>query len=402
MRLKFRMIHSQPPQLDLHGTRGGTPKYERIKDHIVGELRSGQLRPGDALPTEVELATQLKVARNTVRQALSRLDREGLINRIRGKGTFVRGDAQQRLSQGIGLMALIMPESYTGHYPSVQHGFEHTTAEEHSQVIVSTTDNDPIRQGNAILQLMSKDVAGVAIVPTIAPAPTFQIEMLQNQGIPVVFCHRRVAGARAPLVAIPFREVGRMAGRALLGQGHRRVAMYMTTMAYHTLPSQGTSATPSAMDYVTGLREVLRQGGGDLTDDMILSGDSYSLDLAVHEKEAWPKIKELFSRPDRPTAIMASYDTLGEIIYMAIQRLGLRVPEDVSVISFGGKQRRGAIVRRMTSVVIDGEDIGRRAARLLDEIAKGQRSIHNTEDIMMPLGLSDGQSLGRCLQPSQS
>jgi len=148
------------------------------------------------------------------------------------------------------------------------------------------------------------------------------------------------------------------------------------------------------MDYMIGLREMLREGGGDLSDDMILSGDGYSLDLAVHEKESWPKIKELFSRPDRPTAIMTSYDTLGEIVYLAIERLGLRVPEDVSVMSFGGKQRRGAIIQRLTSVVIDGEDIGRRAARLIDEIANGQRSIHDSEDIMMPLGLSDGQSLG--------
>lgn len=370
------------------------PKYERLKDYFLEELRSGRLCPGDALPTEVELAAQLSVARNTVRQALARLDRDGLIQRIRGKGTFVRGDAQQRLSRGLGLMALIMPESYTGHYPAVQHGFERTVAEEHSQVIVTTTANDPIRQGNAILQLMSKNVAGVAIVPTVAPTPTFQIEMLQNQGIPVVFCHRRVQGVRAPLVAIPYREVGRMAGRALLDQGHRRVAMYFTLPTYVMPPSPGTNSTPSAIDYAVGLREVLRQGGGDLADDMIISGDSYSLDQGMQEKEAWPKIKELFSRPDRPTAIMTSYDTLGEIVYLALERLGLRVPEDVSVMGFGGKQRRGAIIRRLTSVVIDGEDIGRRAAGLLDEIANSQRSIRDTEDILMPLELSNGQSLG--------
>ncbi|MBN2294918.1 MAG: substrate-binding domain-containing protein, partial [Pirellulales bacterium] len=266
--------------------------------------------------------------------------------------------------------------------------------EEHSQVIVSTTNNDPIRQGNAILQLMSKDVAGVAIVPTVEPAPAFQIEMLQNQGIPVVFCHRRMQGTRAPLIAIPYRDVGRMAGRELLKQGHRRVAMYFSLPFYRVLPKPGTNSTRSGMDYAIGLREVLRQGGCDLPDEMILAGDSYSLDQGLQEKEAWPKIKKLFSRPDRPTAIMTSYDTMGEIVYLALERLGLRVPEDVSVLSFGGKQRRGAIVRRLTSVTIDGEDIGRRAARLLNEIANGQRSIYDTEEIIMPLGLSDGQSLG--------
>ena len=40
----------------------------------------------------------------------------------------------------------------------------------------------------------------------------------------MVFCHRRVEGIAAPLLAIPFHEVGRLAGQALAERGHRRVA----------------------------------------------------------------------------------------------------------------------------------------------------------------------------------
>ena len=281
-----------------------------------------------------------------------------------------------------------MPESHVGHYPALQNGFERAAAEEHAQVIVSSTDNDPVRQGNVILQLLSKEVAGVALVPTLVPAPAFQIEMLQKQGIPVVFCHRRVEGVRAPLVLIPYSEVGRMAGRKLLKCGHRRVAMY------YPVPLHALISSPSGRDYAVGLREVLRPAGGDLPEEFILSSDTDTVDYGIHEKELWPKIKELFSRPDRPTAIMTSYDTLGEIVYMALERLGLRVPEDVSVISFGGKERKGAIVRRLTSVVIDGAGIGRQAARLLNEMCSDQRSIHDNEEIQIPLELSDGRSLG--------
>ena len=382
------MDNDQQTTLDLHTSQRAMPKYARLKDHILDELRSGRLRPGDALPSEVELATQLKIARNTVRQALGRLDSDGFIHRIRGKGTFVRNDAQQRLSRGLGLFALVMPESHTGPYPALHHGFERAAAEDHTQVIASSTENDPMRQASVILQLMSKEVAGVAIVPTLLPTPAYQIEMLQKQGIPVVFCHRRVEGVRAPLVAIPFRDIGHMAGRKLLEHGHRHVAMYLT------LPMYKVASVQNGKDYAVGLREVLRQAGGDLPDEFILSGDTDTLDLGTQEKEAWPKIKELFSRPDHPTAIMTSYDTMGEIVYLALERLGLRVPEDVSVISFGSKERGGAIVRRLTSVVIDGEDIGRRAAHLLNEMCSGQRSMHDTEEIQMPLELSDGQSLG--------
>ncbi len=218
--------------------------------------------------------------------------------------------------------------------------------------------------------------------------PPFQIEMLQNHGIPTVFYHRRVAGVSAPLVSIPFMEIGRMAGRELVKLGHRRAAMY------YTLPSNTLLPSPSARDYAIGLREVLQQAGGDLPEEFVLSSDTNTLDVGIQEKEAWPKLKEIFSRPDRPTAIMTSYDTMGEIVYLALQKMGLRVPEDVSLISFGGKQRRGAIVRRLTSVVIDGADIGRRAAQLLQEMCEGRRAIKDNEEVTTPLELSEGQTLG--------
>ena len=66
-----------------------TPKHERLRKHLLRELAHGRLRPGNALPTEFELAISAKMSRNTVRQALSELQRSGLIRRVRGRGTFI-------------------------------------------------------------------------------------------------------------------------------------------------------------------------------------------------------------------------------------------------------------------------------------------------------------------------
>src|ERR1035441_8756080 len=65
------------------------PKHERLRTYLVKELHAGRLRPGDALPTELELAERASMSRNTVRQALSHLERNGMIRRMRGRGAFI-------------------------------------------------------------------------------------------------------------------------------------------------------------------------------------------------------------------------------------------------------------------------------------------------------------------------
>jgi GntR family transcriptional regulator len=61
----------------------------RIQDHLRGTISSGELGPGDRLPSENTLARKFQTTRSTVRQALARLDFEGLIHRQAGLGTFV-------------------------------------------------------------------------------------------------------------------------------------------------------------------------------------------------------------------------------------------------------------------------------------------------------------------------
>lgn len=65
------------------------PAYVRIEQDIRGQIESGTLRIGDQIPTEQDLSARYRVARMTVRQGLSRLVADGLLERRRGVGTFV-------------------------------------------------------------------------------------------------------------------------------------------------------------------------------------------------------------------------------------------------------------------------------------------------------------------------
>jgi len=65
------------------------PAYEQIKRHVLAQIESGALRPGDVVPSETELVKEFGVARMTVSRALRELMAEGVLNRVRGSGTYV-------------------------------------------------------------------------------------------------------------------------------------------------------------------------------------------------------------------------------------------------------------------------------------------------------------------------
>src|SRR6266702_3079535 len=69
--------------------RNGLPAYQRIQSAIRKRIDGGQLHPGDAVASERDLAKIHQVSLMTARHALASLEREGLVERRRGIGTFV-------------------------------------------------------------------------------------------------------------------------------------------------------------------------------------------------------------------------------------------------------------------------------------------------------------------------
>jgi GntR family transcriptional regulator len=66
-----------------------SPLYRQIKSLLMQRLESGEWRPGEAIPSESELAIRFSVSQGTVRKAIDELAAENLLLRRQGKGTFV-------------------------------------------------------------------------------------------------------------------------------------------------------------------------------------------------------------------------------------------------------------------------------------------------------------------------
>ena len=65
------------------------PRYQELKDLIIGRIASGELRPHDRVPSEHELVDAMNVSRMTANRALRELNDEGYVERVAGRGTFV-------------------------------------------------------------------------------------------------------------------------------------------------------------------------------------------------------------------------------------------------------------------------------------------------------------------------
>ena len=65
------------------------PRYQQLKEMIIGRISSGDLRPCDRVPSENELVESMRVSRMTANRALRELTDEGYVDRVAGRGTFV-------------------------------------------------------------------------------------------------------------------------------------------------------------------------------------------------------------------------------------------------------------------------------------------------------------------------
>ena len=365
---------------EINGSVSSRLKWQAVSSFLSRQLAAGAYRPGDILPSENQISKSIGVARNTVRQAFAELEKEGLIKRVRGKGTVVAPHNQKTNSQQLEMFALIMPEIRRSSYASLVKGFDVGANNGYHQIMICNTDESVDKQGHIILQLLEKGVAGVAVVPTTYfQTPVQQIRYLQANGVPVVFCHRSIEGVDAPFLCWEWEQVGRIAGEKLIEYGHKQI-MYFGNWKY-SIP----------LSHVRALRQILSENSVSLPDDRVLFGPPPTESEADIKKEKL--IKTALTGENRPTAVLCSDDTEAERVFWVAHQVGLNVPEDLSIIGFGDVHRDTMFKKLLTSVTVDELHLGKRAASLLCEMRSGDKPIENDETYYMRLQLADGSTL---------
>jgi GntR family transcriptional regulator of arabinose operon len=366
--------------------RRGKPKGERLRTHLLSEIASGSLNPGDALVAERDLAKVMQISRSTVRQTLDDMEREGIIHRVQGKGTFVADRQSPELAARSASVAIVVLDVATSYYVSLLSGFEDACTQAGQTAVVCNSGNSIDRQANHLMRLLSQRVFGVVLnASSLAATPTYQVELLQDAGIPVVLLHRPIPEVRAPVLEMPADEIGHRAARMLIDAGHRRVALFDS---YRVDLSIRTEAS---------FQKTLNDAGLDLPASNIVYGQNSEwfskANLDEYDRHLDSILPKLLSQPKPTTAFFAADEYVAEHIYLSAQRLGVRIPDDLSIVSTGGAHRDGVIRKRLTTIAIDEVAAGKKAVELLQEMRAGKRPINDSEQIRLALSCIEGETL---------
>lgn len=283
----------------------------------------------------------------------------------------------------LNIFGLVVPELQGGIFSSLQAGFNEQAQTHNHQTLVCSTDENVHKQADALMQLMDNHVAGVAIAPVISQAfPAHHVRLLQRYNVPVVMLHHRFDGVSAPCITLPIEAVVENAIKAFADRGHRQIAM------------------------VAGERSaVVDRFDAAFEQSLMTRGLTYRPDW-VYRSDDWPLTAEDETRLDvflekfkpsnghlRPTAAFVTYDVLANIALIKLNRIGVESPRDMSILSTGTDIHATPLGRELSAVTVDERAAGRTAARLLEEMSRGERALNNDEQFTMDIGLYKGSTL---------
>lgn len=227
------------------------------------------------------------------------------------------------------------------------------------EVILANSDESLEKERAAVGVMLDKRVDGLIVSPA-APADSGHLADLVARGLPLVLFDRGVPGLAADAVIIDNRAAGRAATEHLLALGHRSVAILVVAESAAPAaeldgPEPGlVGAMPSRLRE-SGWAAALRDVGAAVGDGLIWATD--------YDREAARAVTAAgLARPDRPTAVIATDETLALGALDAILASGLRMPDDLSLVTFDDAAWTNVVRPPITVVAQPVYDLGVTAA----------------------------------------
>lgn len=319
--------------------RGGMRDVARVAGVSVSTVANVLSRPSIVAPE----------TRRRVQEAMTRVGyvRNGPARVLRGMPSAIVGSV---------LLDLANP-----FYAQVNRGIEDRLADQGCLVLAGSTDLDAAKERRLLRLLEEQAVRGVIIAP-IVPDLT-GLQEFSGRGTPVVLVdHPR---GRMDLCSVAVDDVlgGRLAAEHLLALGHRRIA-YLS----------GSVNAVSVKQRRAGFFQALAAVGLD-PEEVLLD-----VRMPIEPPELAPQaLEQILSASPRPTAVLCVNDTVALDVLRGLERAGVRVPADMSVVGYDDLPFAARLSPPLTTVAQPTYQLGYTAADLLLDEA---RSDHMHREVL--------------------
>lgn len=267
-------------------------------------------------------------------------------------------------------IGLIIPDVANPFFAELARRVEDRGRELGFNLLMCNTDNNPDTEDMYLSLLRQKSVDGI-IIGTNARNHRVLRELLE-ENLPVALIAQDIPELMIDVVAVDDYLGGYQAAQHLVSLGHKRIAILV-----------GNMNRTSDKYRLEAFRQALEDHGLELTEELVIRTD-YS------REDGKRAARELLTSPKRPTAIFACFDFLAIGVYQAAKELGLRIPDDVSVVGFDNTILASIVDPPLTTIAQPIDEMGRQVMDLLVREIEGDKK--TKQRIILPPELIIRQS----------
>lgn len=329
---------------------GNTAKYRQVTEWINNRILSGELSGGDKIESENEISSLFGISRQTVRHALRLLIAEGILEAHQGSGTYVKKkgavvDAQQELSGTVTIISTYV-DGYI--FPKLLQSMVKTLEQAGYGARIVFTNNRLETERRLLIRFLEENSRDPLIVePVMSGLPNPNLSYyrrLKERGIPILFFHSFYPELDIPHISMNDEQAGRIAAEYLIAHGHKKIGGI-----FKADDGQGRRR-------YKGYLKALLHAGIEVQEDRISWIDT-------QEMSDFPEVSpRIWQRLSNCTACVCYNDEVAHILTEQAAQHGIRIPEDLALISFDNSELARLNAIPLTSVSHPMELLGIKAA----------------------------------------
>ncbi len=283
--------------------------------------------------------------------------------------------ARSLKSKRTNTLALVFTDITNPFFTIIARGVEDTAGDAGFNVIFCNTDESQEKEDNYVQVILQKQVDGILLVP--AGSNTKSIQIIKDQGTPLVILDRRIDTADVDIVRGDSVGGARLLTQHLIDLGHRHIALI-----------NGPHNVSTSEDRLIGYEQVMEENG--LKDNI----QSYYGQFSQVSGNNLTRI--IFEKEPKPTAIFAANNLIAIGALRALNELGYRIPKDVALVSFDDIPENLTMFPFMTAVSQPSYEMGKSATELLISRIKNG-SDDGYRDIVYPVDFIKRDSSGSAI-----